>query len=182
MMQAHLLNFGDNVRVVSNSDNIPFSIPVGALVTADIHDVHYNMIRGDMRNETLMIVPSDCKLSEKMQGIMDLLPLCNDCELDELTAKFNGIMGNHPDHIRPTRDMIMIALREGARVEIKQTLMAKAMEITAARVTIHEQGDETTRQPVKLPSAEDLRPSANVPPKDKPAAGTTKKAVPRERL
>lgn len=187
MMMAHLLNFGANDRVVNDSSNNGFKIPVGALVTHDVHEVHYRMIKQAMANETLMIIPSECKLSDKMQGIMDLLPQCNDAELDDLTSNFNKIMGHHPDGLRPTRDMIRIALREGARKEIKSTLMAMAIEINAARVTIREEGDAVTRQPVKLPSAESLRPSNNTPPpKDQPAPNTggdrPKRTIQRERL
>lgn len=152
-MQAFLLNFGDNTRVVNDSHNAAVSIGIGEMKECDIHDVHYHMIRRGVASETLLVVPKDVKRSEKLNAIMTLMTELNTEAYDDVLAKYNLLDPHEDDEapkIRPTRDQIRHHLRDMARQEVAAALKLQS------KVTIHEQGDEVTRKP----AAPDMQPPA----------------------
>lgn len=162
-MQATLMNFGDNNRVVASSGGEQVMIGVGQIVRADIHEVHFNMIKQGIATDTLIAVPSDLKVSEKLAGIMELYQDIDTEQNDRLLQRFESIMGPNPEALRPTRDMMRIAMREVARVEVRKSMMEHlvrangslpqgAIDKTSAR--IREQGDETTRKEVETPTSD----------------------------
>lgn len=199
-MQAFIINFGDNTRVVNDSTNVPMSIGIGELKECDIHDVHYHMIRRAIATETLLVVPKDVRRTERLNAIMSLMREIQTEPYDDVLAKYN--MLDHDEHsdeptkIRPTRDQMRQLLRDEARREVATALRLQS------RVIIHEQGDEVTRKivppqeppVVKDPAHPDRDPKAP-PPRDtkkpqpnvkqamgsKKAARTSKKAVPKAR-
>jgi hypothetical protein len=170
MMQAQLLNFGDNTRVVSNINNEAVSIGIGQIVECDIHDVHFHMIRRAIATETLMVVPKEVRPSPKLNAITALLRGIETEPYDELLVAFNKALpgpGLEEGLYRPTRDQIRLALREAARIEVAAVLHLQS------KVTIHEQGDPVTRQEVPKvvtpPKVE--TPKETPPPKAKKVSG-----------
>lgn len=160
MIQAVLMNFGDNTRVVYDIKNKPFAIEIGQVVEADIHDVHFHMIKRGVATDTLMVVPKEAPISPKLQAILDILKSIETDPYDQLLQKFNVVAAeirNEEVPLQPARHMIRRLLRDLAKYEV-----AKALHMTS-KVVIHEQGDETTRQVVPPPQPE---PKVVTPPPD----------------
>jgi len=194
-MQAYLLNFGDNTRVVNDSSNTAVSIGIGELKECDIHDVHFHMIRRAIATETLLVVPKDVKKTERLNTIMSLMRELMTEPYEAVLEKYNMLGGSDEDgeapRIRPTRDQMRLQLRDLARQEVAAALRLQS------KVNIREQGDERTRQPVQKEPETIIAPEAKEPPpkpvtpkkvkaKAKPAAKSAKKPVTstrkRERL
>lgn len=147
-MQAYLLNFGDNTRVVNDTSNSAVSIGIGELKECDIHDVHFHMIRRGVANETLLVVPKDVRRTERLDAIMALMRELMTEAYDDVLAKYN-MLGDADDdapRIRPTRDQMRHHLRDLARQEVATALKLQS------KVNIREQGDAVTRQPVQAPA------------------------------
>jgi hypothetical protein len=195
MMQAQLLNFGDNTRVVNDIHNVAISIGIGQIVECDIHDVHFHMIRRAIATETLMVVPKEVRPSAKLNAITELLRAIETEPYDELLVAFNKALpppGLEEGLYRPTRDQIRMALREAARIEVAAVLRLQS------RVTIREEGDKVTRQEVPpAPTPAKVEPPKDTPPKvkrtkanekepeakpKKIARETSKPTIKRERL
>jgi outer membrane biosynthesis protein TonB len=192
-MQATLLNFGDNTRVVCDTSNKPFEIGIGKIVEADLHDLHFNMIRQAVATDTLMVVPKETRMSEKLRAITTMLEAIETAPYDELLKSFLDMVPGDGDtqSFRPTRHQMRTALATLARVEV-----GKALGL-ASRVVIREEGDEVTRrQPDEIEKIiqqpEEPKPPVKEPEKDaaprkkaKKAAAkkpVVKSAVKRERL
>ena len=160
-MEHVLMNFGDNLRVVNASDGSSIPINIGEIVRADVHEVHAKMIQRGLATETLIICDMEFaqKATRKLGQVMEVMRDLNAEDYDGLLERFHKIAGPNPEELRPTREMLRIALREIARDEIRQM-------IDAQRVRIHEQGDEVTRQPVLPPPS----PPKDDKPKDKKAS------------
>lgn len=181
-MQAALMNFGDNVRVVRDVRNQQVAVGIGEIKSLDIHEVHFNMIKNGQARETLLVVPQDVKPTEKLAGIMELMPEVSTMDEHALLRRFTDICGPGPDGaVRPSRAMIRIALREAAREEARKTLFNSiAAEKERTRATIREEGDSTTRQ--EAPGGDTRAPGdLPNPPPDRPKK-KAKKAIKRERL
>jgi hypothetical protein len=180
-MQATMMNFGNNTRVVSASDGKPIRIEVGSIIDADIHEVHFNMIRNAVANETLLVVPKDVKPTEKLAGIMELMKRVDTEEEHALIRRFTEIAGPNPENIRPTRGMIRIALREIARTESRKTMMNYVMG-TNTKVNIRESvpTKEDDRRDGVLDIETGRKLSPEKPPEKAPKA--KKKKPVRERL
>lgn len=145
-MQAMLLNFGDATRVVCDMNNNPLVINVGQVVDADVHDAHFYMIKRGIKTDTLMIVPNECSISDKLRGCIDVIKILDDEPYSTLLQRFNEVVPYDEENTRrPTRNKMRTVLCDLARYEV-----AKALHMQPD-VTIHEQGDETTRQPVTEP-------------------------------
>lgn len=193
MMQAYLLNFGDNSRVVNDMTNTAVLIGIGQVVECNIHDVHFHMIRRAIASETLMVVPKEVRTTPKLEAIMALLRGIETEPYDELLTAFNAALpppGLEEGLYRPTRDQIRAALLGAARHEVAAVLRLQS------KVTIHEQGDATTRKEVPPPTPA----PADKPPevkrqegpkpitkkasakRSKPAKEISKPKVKRERL
>jgi len=144
-MEHVLMNFGDNVRIMQDSTGKPVQVGIGEIVRADINPIHAQMIAKGIADETLIICDIEFakRASKKLGQVMTCLRDLNQENYDELLERFNAINGQNPEELRPTREMVRIALREIARHEVMKLLRNERM---AQRVTIHEQGDETTRQ------------------------------------
>jgi hypothetical protein len=167
-MEHVLMNFGDNDRVLQDVAGKPITIGIGQIVRADIHPVHASMIQKAITEETLIVCDIEFAqhASRKFGQVMEVMRDIDQDDYDALLVRFNEINGPNPDDLRPTRDMVRIALREIARQEVK------AMQ-RSQRVRIHEQGDEVTRQD---PPRE--KPPADKPPQgDQPAPGAPRKAA-----
>lgn len=190
-MQAQLLNFGDNTRVVNDIHNVAISIGIGQIVECDIHDVHFHMIRRAIATETLMVVPKEVRPSAKLNAITELLRAIETEPYDELLVAFNKALpppGLEEGLYRPTRDQIRMALREAARIEVAAVLRLQS------RVTIREEGDKVTRQEVPPAPTTKVEPPKETPPKVKRTAPkpeakpkkiareTSKPTIKRERL
>lgn len=191
-MQAYLLNFGANTRVVNDSSNMAVSIGIGELKECDIHDVHFHMIRRAVATETLLVVPKDVKKTEQLSAIMGLMAKLQTEAYDEVLAEYNLLGGNGEDNedpkVRPSRDQMMLMLRDMARKEVATALRLQS------KVIIREQGDDVTRRPVPRPEPKTIiAPEAKQPPPPakkakaaKAPAKRAKKPVPasrkRERL
>lgn len=191
-MQAQLLNFGDNTRVVNNIRNEAVSIGIGQIVECDIHDVHFHMIRRAIATETLMVVPKEVRPTAKLNAITALLRSIETEPYDDLLLAFNKALpapGLEEGLYRPTRDQIRLALREAARIEVAAVLRLQS------QVTIREEGDKVTRQEVPpAPTTKIYEPPKDTPPKvkrtkakpegkpKKIARETSKPAIKRERL
>lgn len=153
-MQAFLMNFGDNSRVVNDAANAAVMIGIGKIVECDIHEVHFQMIRRAVGTETLMAVPRETRITPRLRTIMDILIGIDTQPYDELLQAFFKALpppGIEEGQYRPTRDMIRVALREAARKEVGAALQLQS------KVNIREQGDAITRQ-VPMPG-----PAINVP-------------------
>lgn len=171
-MQATLMNFGDNTRVVRDSHNQQVTIGIGEIKSADIHEVHFNMIKNGQGSETLLIVPDSVDPTPKLKGIMELMPDLATADEHSLINRFTAICGPAPEgSVRPSRAMIRVALREQARTEARKTIANAilAEKEGTTKATIREQGDKNTRK--------------EAPPRDpdKPKK-KAKKAIKRERL
>lgn len=124
-MQATLMNFGANTRVVNDSSNMPVSIGIGELKECDIHDVHFAMIRRGVGTETLLAVPKDAKRSERLIAIMDILKVIETDPLEEIIQKFHEIVPADETGsfvARPTRGQMRAALMHHARREVATAL------------------------------------------------------------
>lgn len=124
-MQAYLMNFGANTRVVNDSSNMPVSIGIGELKECDIHDVHFAIIRRSVGTETLLAVPKEVKRSERLILIMDILKVIESEAIDVLTAKFHEIVPADETGklvARPTRQQMRAALMHHARIEVATAL------------------------------------------------------------
>lgn len=170
-MQAFLMNFGDNTRVVNDSSNTAVSIGIGELKECDIHDVHFHMIRRAIASETLLVVPKEVKKTERLGAIMNLMRELMTESYEDVLAKYNMLEttedGEAP-RLRPTRDQMRLTLRDMARAEVAVALRLQS------KVVIHEQGDEVTRRVV--PPEETQRPDVVEPKKPEPHKGP----VPRD--
>lgn len=162
-MEHVLMNFGDNLRVLNAPDGKPVQIGVGEIVRADIHEVHAKMIQKGIATETLIICDIEFArgASAKLGQVMQVLRDINTEDYDGLLERFHQINGQNPEELRPTRDMLRIALREIARTEMQKLMNGE-------RVRIHEQGDAKTRQEVPPPPPKDDK------PKEQKASGATK--------
>ena len=162
MMEHVLMNFGDGARVLSDPSGANVRVDVGEIIRADIHDVHAKMIKAGIAKETLIICDVETAkdagpvLAKTMACMRDM----KSDDYDGLLERFNTIVGPNPNDLRPTREMMMIALRELARKEVKRLLNA-----AAKRVHIQEQGDEVTRNDGRDPPRE--------PPRQEPPQGDT---------
>jgi hypothetical protein len=153
-MQTVLMNFGDNIRVINDAQNIPHAIDIGKIVELDVHEVHLRMLKAGVADETLIVVDHDMLkyASKRLVTIMECLHGLNGEDYDALLEKFNSINGPNPDNIRPTRDMLCIALRELARQEAAKMIRTSGRPSAPAsppKTFIREQGDEVTRQDQK---------------------------------
>jgi hypothetical protein len=170
-MQATLLNFGDNTRVVCDSGNKPIAISIGEVIDCDIHDAHFHMIKRAVKTDTLMVVPKETRISEKLQGIIDVLKMASVEPYEVLLQRFNEVVPYDEERsLRPTRGAMLAALRDIASYEV-----AKALHMTS-KVVIREEGDEVTRQPVQAPA-----PAPASPPPAKPPAKKAQKPVVKTR-
>lgn len=178
-METVIMNFGDNIRVINDSNNVPIAIPIGAIVRADVHEVHLKMLQRGIRSETLIAISEEMVLAadDRFKLILQVMRDIDSEDYDGLLERFNMINGTNPDSLRPTRDMLRVALRELARQEVNKML-------NASRVTIREQGDEVTRKEVPPPP-----PPKQAPPKEdarsseKKAAGTdNRSSKPRKKI
>ena len=190
MMQATLMNFGDNTRVVYDIHNKPTAIDIGQVVEIDIADVHFHMIKRALATDTLMVVPKESRMSRKLQEILEILKAIETEPYDALLQKFNAVAQEvreeHADvAVQPPRHVIRRLLRDLAKYEV-----AKSLGMTS-KVVIHEQGDEVTRNRdegqlrERSPEVEDPTPPAPAPapaPEPEPeAAQPVKKARPRKK-
>lgn len=196
-MQVHLLNFGDNTRVVNDMNNAAVSVGIGEVKECDIHDVHFHMIRRAIASETLLVVPKDVRKNERLTAIMSLMQELHTEPYDDVLAKYNVLEVAGEDEapkIRPTRDQMRLTLRDLARQEVAIALKLQS------KVNIREEGDAVTRdrdpktivvppsetqQPkrVETPDAKDKAPrKASGSKKSKPAPGSSKLKAKRERL
>jgi hypothetical protein len=178
-MQAYIMNFGDNTRVVNDSSNTAFSIGIGELKECDIHDVHYHMIRRGIATETLLVVPKEIRKTERLEAIMALLKGIAEDPYEEVLQRYNEIVET-PENVtlRPTRDHMRLTLRGVARTEV-----AKALQMQS-KVVIHEQGDAVTRQeipkqppPEKIESPDRKDKAPREPAKKAKSAKPSKKPV-----
>lgn len=171
-MQATLINFGDNTRVVNDSTNTAVSIGIGELKECDIHDVHFHMIRRAIATETLLVVPKDVRKTERLNAIMQLMRELMTESYDDVLTKYNMLGSDTEDgeapRIRPTRDQMRKQLRDVARQEVAVALRLQS------KVNIREQGDEVTRKVV--PPAETQTPDVVEPKAPEPHKGP----VPRD--
>ena len=215
-MQATLMNFGDSTRVICDVMNRPVAIDIGQVVETDICDAHFHLIKRGVHSESLMIVPKDSRMSDKLQSIVDLMNAMATETYTDVMQRFTDIVPFDEDAdnaMRPSRETMRIALRDLARLEVAKQLGLQSKVITETppkrnddhmlrelipdapefkAVTIHEQGDEVTRQPVKtikLPASESQDAKVIEPPKDKAPAkkaksknGRSKPKIKRERL
>jgi hypothetical protein len=186
-MQAFLLNFGDNTRVVSDSKNVAVSIGIGELKECDIHDVHYHMIRRAVAKETLLVVPKEVKRTERLNAIMTLMRELMTEPYEDVLAKYNLLGDDDPEHvkIRPTREQMRHQLKDIARQEVATALRLQS------KVNIREEGDEVTRKPATPPTEqpEVIKVPEQPPPQviespdriDKAPRVPVKKATPKEK-
>lgn len=166
-MQAFLLNFGDNTRVVCDSKNVNVAIGIGELKECDIHDVHFHMIRRAVARETLLVVPKEVRRTERLDAIMTLMRELMTEPYDDILAKYNLLGDEDPEHIkiRPTRDQMRHQLKDIARQEVAAALRLQS------KVNIREEGDAVTRG---FPLKESERPpehppeTIKVPPQEPP--------------
>lgn len=147
-MQAFLLNFGDNTRVVCDSKNVAVAIGIGELKEFDIHDVHFHMIRRGVAKETLLVVPKEVRRTERLDAVMTLMRELMTEPYDDVLAKYNLLGDEDPEHvkIRPTRDQMRHQLKDIARQEVAIALRLQS------KVNIREEGDEVTRKPATPPT------------------------------
>lgn len=145
MMEHVLMNFGDNHRILNDSNGKEVRVGIGEIVRADIHPVHARMVQRGIADETMIICDMEFaqNATRKLGQVMECLRDLNQSDYDALLERFHKINGPNPDDLRPTREMLRIALREIARQEVMQMMRDQRM---AQRVTIHEQGDERTRR------------------------------------
>ena len=178
MMEHVLMNFGDNARIVNTSNNVPVTIGIGEIVRADIHEVHAQMIQRALSTETMIVCDLEMAQSapKKFGQVMAVLRDINQDDYDGLLERFNAINGPNPEELRPTRDMIRIALREIARQEVRKMMADRVMN--NRRVVIHEQGDEVTRQDVPSPRPPE-KTEDKPPTQTKKAAGNANKKAPK---
>lgn len=170
-MQATLMNFGDNTRVVCDVNNKQIVIGIGKIVETDIHDAHFHMIKRAVKTDTLMVVPKTAVMSDRLLQITGLLESLDGENYDDALRHFNELLPNDGTaKFRPTRDMIRVALRETARDEVGRALGM------ASRVMIHEEGDQTTRKDpepepktIVVPPEETQQPKVVEPPRTKRA-------------
>lgn len=144
-MQAYLMNFGANTRVVNDSNNMPLSIGVGELKECDIHDVHYHMIKRGVAKETLLVVPKEVKKTERLVAIMDLLKVIETDSLDTVTKAFHEIVPADETGTlvaRPTRGQMRMALMHHARREVAAVLRLQSQVFIR-----EEQTPNTPKQP-----------------------------------
>jgi hypothetical protein len=186
-MQATLLNFGDCTRVVCDTMNRPLAINIGEVVDMDIHEAHFHVIKRGVGTDSLMIVPKDVRVSDKLQSIIDVLKAIETEPYDALLQRYNEVAPymEDADHaMRPSRDNMRVTLRDLARVEVGKALHMQS------KVVIREQGDEVTRQPVvKDDVIKEVIPEVKAPapdpaPRKRKASSSksSKPAVKRERL
>lgn len=181
-MQAMLMNFGDCTRVVCDSKNNPVVIDIGKVVDTDIHDAHFHLIKRGVATDTLMIVPKGAKISDKLQRIVALLKAIEEAPYDDVLREFNEVVPYDEENgARPARHEMRRLLRDQARYEV-----AKALHMQS-KVTIHEQGDEVTRQPVGDDHSDGMLREIIAPPKqpatpqepEAPAPAPVRKAAKR---
>ncbi len=189
-MQATLLNFGENMRVIADSRNSQVTIGVGQMIETDIHQVHFDMISKAIARETLVAIPHDMVLTDKLRGIMQLMSDAPDIDLQELLRKFTDVLGPPPEgNIRPTRDMMRIALREVAREEVRKAMFgyyaAKPDALAPSRTFIREEGGPP-RQDDRSDGVLDIAVQDPAPQKPVPQVidrpKPKKRAIKRERL
>lgn len=196
-MQATLMNFGANTRVINDMNNAAVSIGIGQIVETDIHDVHFHMIRRAIATETLLVVPKEVKQTPRLQTIMQLLRGIEAEPYDELLTLYLTVVPQGETlNLRPTRIEMRFQLLDHARREVAIALQLQS------KVNIREEGDDTTRnrdtpkkvetpppgEPKKIesPDAKDKAPrkaSARKPAKKpKTASKSSKPTRTRERL
>lgn len=149
-MQAYLMNFGANTRVVNDSKNMPISIGIGELKECDIHDVHFHMIRRGVAKETLLVVPKELKRTERLIAIMDLIRVIETDPQDVVTKMFHEIVpADETGNLiaRPTRGQMRAALMHHARIEVAAVLRLQS------KVFIREEQTPNTPPRVDEPDA-----------------------------
>lgn len=154
MMEHVLMNFGDNQRVLQDSHGKEFRVGIGEIVRADVHPVHASMVQRGIADETMIVCDIEFaqNASRKLGQVMEVMRDLQQEDYDALLERFDKINGPNPEELRPSREMMRIALREIARQEVMQMLRNQRM---AQRVTIHEQGDEVTRREPPPPPKDD---------------------------
>lgn len=178
-MRTTLMNFGDNIRVVSDVSGAQKSIAIGEMIAMDLHEVHYNMINAGSATDTLIIVPEDAEMSDKLKGIMGLMAELREGDEAEMIQRFTEVMGPNPESLRPTRSMMQLALREVARKEVRTAKAAWIM--SGKKVPIREEGDKETRKEPK-PREDDKDDKALAILVPEVAAKAKKRVIQRERL
>jgi hypothetical protein len=171
-MQTVLINFGDAPRVVHDKRNRAITVLPGQMKSADINDAHYAMLK----RGTFMALPEEVVLPARVQDAMTLMGVVDTEEYDDLLKRFGDIAGRDPLKLRPTRDMIRLALRD-----IAQNAMAEigVGARAAGRVTIHEEGDEVTRNNEDEERAPPVREPEPKPPVEEPRQKNGNRSQPR---
>lgn len=197
-MQAYLMNFGANTRVVNDSKNMPISIGIGELKECDIHDVHFHMIRRGVAKETLLVVPKELKRTERLNAIMDLIKVIETDPQETVTQMFHEIVpANETGNLvtRPTRGQMRAALMHHARIEVAAVLRLQSKVFIREEQTSNTPPQPRTDQPDEALDIDlgrhDNKPKRQEGPKpitkkasgkSKPKAPAAKTARKRERL
>jgi hypothetical protein len=150
-MQIVLLNFSDAPRSLLDRRNRTVVVAVGEMKRADIHEAHFGMLKSG----TFLALPEEIDIPPAVTQAVELMGAVPTTPYDELLTKFWGLAGKDANRLRPTRDMMRLALRD-----IAQNALAGIGVGAPApkRVHINEEGDENTRRdpdeappPVKEP-------------------------------
>lgn len=142
-MQATLLNFGHCTRIIRDASDKSLSIDIGQVVEADIHDAHYSMIKKSIKTDTLMVIPNECAMTDRLSAVIDVLKASDEDGYNAALQRFHSVVphDNEEPDFRPNRSTMLRKLCDTARFEVMQMLHMN-------KVNIREEGDEVTRQPV----------------------------------
>lgn len=159
-MQIVLLNFSDAPRSLNDRRNRTITVAVGEMKAADIHDIHYSMLKSG----TFLALPEEIEIPETVRQAVELMGVVSTTPYDELLTRFWGLAGKDASRLRPTRDMMRLALRDIAQNTLAEIGVGKP---APKRVTITEEGDEDTRrepgeQPPPVKEPDEKQPEAPI--------------------
>lgn len=146
-MQIVLLNFSDAPRSLVDRRNRVVKVAVGEMKAADIHETHYAMLK----RGTFLALPEEIDIPERVVAAVKLMGAVADTPYDELLKQFWGLAEKNANQLRPSRDVMRLALRD-----IAQNALAEIGVGAPAprRVPIREEGDEETRKEPPEPTKE----------------------------
>lgn len=165
-MQARILNFGDNVRVVHDAKGKPHMIGIGCIAIMELRDETAAFLRRAAERDTIGIMQDGTEIPRDVEEAFDLMDKRYALPYDALLSRTNNLLGPRTGNLRPTVAEIRDAFRVfvGSRCRpflhidvkpepfVKDDVDPKTLEQEADGDTLYPiEGEEPPVTPIAIP-------------------------------
>jgi hypothetical protein len=166
-MKTMLMNFGDNVRIIYNSNRKAVSIGIGQARRVDLDESTVKFLKRCQETDTLLMVPVDEEMPAEVTELLSLIEIMNTGDYHTILTRMTALIGaaNMPS-LQPNRHEMRNTLRDLTLILANRRAANLAEAIESQKPTpIHDDVDpkelqkelEKKAPPAQLPDA-DSRP------------------------